>query len=149
MTGKFTVKEALTAIVVLVVIAAVALPMWHTHQLKIRREDAANALRAVQVAQDDFFALHARYANEAQLRLAAPDSAFGSVVSATTTSKRGYYRISIKRSEDDLTYTAVARALPIEGQSIDTRCVEMRIDQNGRRYAVDASGADRSADCWR
>src|SRR6187401_2868756 len=84
MTGKFTVKEALTAIVVLVVIAAVALPMWRTHQLKIRREDAANALRAVQVAQDDFFALHARYANEAQLRLAAPDSAFGSVVSATT-----------------------------------------------------------------
>jgi type IV pilus assembly protein PilE len=142
--GKFTVKEALTALVVLVVLAAVALPMWRTHQLRVRRQDAAEALRAVQAAQDDYFGKHARYADEAQLRASAPQA-----LSAKSMSPRGYYVVSLKRSDDDLTYTALARVVPREGQSEDTRCVELRIDQNGRRFAVDAAGEDRSADCWR
>ena len=142
--GKFTVKEALTALVVLVVLAAVALPMWRTHQLRVRRQDAAEALRAVQAAQDDYFGKHARYADEAQLRASAPQALW-----AKSMSPRGYYVVSLKRSDDDLTYTALARVVPREGQSEDTRCVELRIDQNGRRFAVDAAGEDRSADCWR
>jgi len=142
--GKFTVKEALTALVVLVVLTAVALPMWRTHQLRVRRQDAAEALRAVQAAQDDYFGKHARYADEAQLRASAPQA-----LSAKSMSPRGYYVVSLKRSDDDLTYTALARVVPREGQSEDTRCVELRIDQNGRRFAVDAAGEDRSADCWR
>ncbi len=64
-------------------------------------------------------------------------------------SGRGHYRITVSRSDDDLTYTAIARAVPREGETADTRCVELRIDQNGRRFAVDAEGVDRSADCWR
>jgi len=130
--------------VVLVVLAAVALPMWRTHQLRVRRQDAAEALRAVQAAQDDYFGKHARYADEAQLRASAPQA-----LSAKSMSPRGYYVVSLKRSDDDLTYTALARVVPREGQSEDTRCVELRIDQNGRRFAVDAAGEDRSADCWR
>jgi hypothetical protein len=64
-------------------------------------------------------------------------------------SPRGYYRVSLRRSEDELTYSAVAHVVPMEGQTEDTRCVEMRIDQNGRKFAVDSAGEDRSADCWR
>jgi len=144
MIGRLTIRELLTVVVVLVVLAAVAVPMWRAHQLRIRREDAAEALRAVQVAQDDYFGKHARYANEEQLRDAAPKA-----ISGKGMSPRGYYRISLRRSEDELTYTATARIAPLEGQSEDTRCVELRIDQNGRRFAVDAAGEDRSADCWR
>jgi len=144
MIGKFTIREMLTAVVVVVVLAAVAVPMWRTHQLRIRREDAADALRRLQAAQDDYFGQHARYANEEQLRDAAPNAMSGSGMSP-----RGYYRISLQRSEDELTYTATARVAPLEGQTEDTRCVELRLDQNGRRFAVDAAGEDRSADCWR
>jgi type IV pilus assembly protein PilE len=142
--GKFTVKEALTAIVVLVVIAAVALPMWRTHQLRMRRQDAAEALRAVQTAQDDYFGKYARYADEAQLRANAPKS-----MSANAMSPRGFYQITLQRSGDELTYFATARVVAREGQAEDTRCAELRIDQNGRRFAVDSAGEDRSADCWR
>ena len=144
MKGRFTLAELLTAIVGLVVIAAIAVPMWRTHQLRLRREDAADALRAVQTAQDEYFGKHARYADEAQLRASAPRAMSGKSMSA-----RGYYQLTLQKSDDDLTYTAVARAVPLEGEIADTRCVELRIDQNGRRYAVDADGVDRSADCWR
>ena len=142
--GKFTFREALTALVVLVVLAAVALPLWHAHQLRLRREDATEALRALQTAQDDYFGKHARYADEAQLRASSPQA-----MSAKSTSPRGFYQISLQRSDDELTYTAIARSIPREGEPEDPRCAELRIDQNGRRFAVDASGQDRSADCWR
>jgi type IV pilus assembly protein PilE len=143
MKHGFTIKEALTAIVVLVVIAAVALPMWRTHQLRVRRHDAIDALRAVQTAQDDYFGKYARYADEVQLRASAPKALSGGARSAG-----GYYQLTVSKSADDLTYSAVARIVPIEGEMPDTRCAELRIDQNGRRFAVDADGVDRSADCW-
>jgi type IV pilus assembly protein PilE len=139
-----TLKEGLTVAVALVVIAAIALPMWRTHQLRVRRQDAMDALRAVQVAQDDYFGKHARYADEAQLRVSAPTA-----LTAGAMSPRGYYQITVSKSADDLTYSATAHVAPLEGEVSDTRCVELRIDQNGRRFAVDAEGVDRSADCWR
>jgi len=144
MIGRLTIREWLTGVVVLIVLTAVAVPMWRTHELRVRREDAVEALRAVQVAQDDYFGKHARYATEEQLRDAAPKA-----MPSKGMSPRGYYRISLRRSEDELTYAAIARIAPLEGQPEDTRCVELRIDQNGRRFAVDAAGEDRSADCWR
>jgi type IV pilus assembly protein PilE len=141
--GKFTYKEALTALVVLVVLSAIALPMWRAHQLRVRREDATEALRAVQTAQDNYFGAHARYADEAQLQASEPQA-----MSAKGMSPRGFYQISIRRSDDELTYTATARSVPREGLTEDARCAELRIDQNGRRFAADSSGGDRSADCW-
>lgn len=143
MKMRFTAKEMLTAIVVLVVITAVAVPMWRTHQLRVRRQDAIDALRALQVAQDDYFGKHASYADEAQLRSSAPK-----VLSGNARSARGYYQLTLQKSKDDLTYSATARVVPLEGEVADTRCVELRIDQNGRRFAVDGEGTDRSADCW-
>jgi type IV pilus assembly protein PilE len=140
---RFTIAEMLTALVLVVVIAAIAVPMWRTHQLRDRRQEAADALRAVQAAQDDYFGKHARYADETQLRAIAPQALSGKG------SARGYYQLSVTKSADDLTYSAVARVVPLESEITDTRCAELRIDQNGRRFAVDADGVDRSADCWR
>jgi len=141
---RFTITEILTALVVLVVLVAIAVPMWRTHELRVRRQEAIDALRAVQTAQDEYFGKHARYADEAQLRESSPQ-----VLSGNGMSARGYYRLSVNKSADDLTYSAVARVVPLEAEVADTRCVELRIDQNGRRFAVDAGGEDRSADCWR
>jgi Tfp pilus assembly protein PilE len=146
---RFTVTEILTALVVLVVLVAIAVPMWRTHELRVRRQEAIDALRAVQTAQDEYFGKHARYADEAQLRASSPQVLLEKALSTNGLSARGYYRLSVNKSADDLTYSAVARVVPLETEVADTRCVELRIDQNGRRFAVDASGADRSADCWR
>lgn len=144
MKHRFTLSEILTAIVVLVVIAAIAVPMWQTHELRVRRQDAIDALRAVQTAQDDYFGKHARYADESQLRASSPQA-----LNEGASSRRGYYRITVSKSADDLSYTAAARTLPLQSETQDTRCVELRIDQNGRKFAVDDSGEDRTGDCWK
>src|SRR4051794_12598136 len=101
---RLTLTEALTALVVLVVISAISVTMWRTHQLRVRRHDAIEALRAVQSAQDEYFGTHARYADEAQLGASAPKA-----LSQAAKSARGYYRLTLLKSTDDLTYSAVAR----------------------------------------
>jgi type IV pilus assembly protein PilE len=140
----FTLTEIVTALVVALVLAAVAVVMWRSHLLRERRGDAVQALLAVQTAEDQYFGLHARYADETQLA-AAPPAGLG----IKPKSRLGFYTITIRNSADNLGYWATARAIPDGDATRDSRCVEMRIDQNGRRVAIDAAGEDRSADCWK
>jgi type IV pilus assembly protein PilE len=131
-----TLIELLTALVVVAVLAAVAVPMWHVHLLRVRREDGITALLAVQAAQDRHFGKHARYTTLQQLGL-------------EPRSERGFYELELQDSKDGLAYLVRARATRQSGQDDDARCVEYTLDQNNRRRAVDGAGNDRSADCWR
>jgi type IV pilus assembly protein PilE len=140
----FTIIEVLTALGVVAVLAAVAIPMWKTHLLHVRRADAATALMTVQTAQDSFFGKNARYADGAQLIAAAPAG-----LGLRETSDHGYYSIDIRSGADGLEYLATARVKPLAGQDADTRCVQLSVDQNGMRRASDSAGVDRNADCWR
>lgn len=129
-----TVAEMLTGVVALAVIVAVALPLWHTHRLRVQRRDAIDGLLAVQTAQDAHFAAHARYADNAGLGEAAR-------------SRLGYYDIGVQRAADELAYVASARIAKGKGRD-DARCAELRLDEHGRRSAISASGEDTTADCW-
>jgi type IV pilus assembly protein PilE len=140
----FTLVEILTALVVVVVLCALAIPMWRTHQLRVHRADGRAALIAAQSAQDGFFGSHARYAQGAEITATAPAG-----LGLAPSSEHGFYQIEVKTSADGLAYVAAARATRAQGQHDDSRCVEMTLDQTGRRTAVDASGEDRTADCWR
>jgi type IV pilus assembly protein PilE len=140
----FTLIEILTALVVVVVLAAIAIPSYRTHLLRARRADARVALMAIQNAQDHHFGREARYADSAQLTQAAPTG-----LGLKAASERGYYRLELHAASDGLGYVATARVIEQSAQDADTRCAEMSIDQNGQRRAVDASGADRSQDCWK
>ena len=139
----FTLTEIVTALVAVSVLAAIAVVMWRSHALRERRGDAVQALLALQAAQDQYFGQHARYASETQLA-AEPPAGHG----INPRSRLGYYAITVHNSEDNLGYWATARAIARGDAAQDSRCVEMRIDQNGRRFAIDSKGEDRSADCW-
>lgn len=141
---RFTLSEVLTILVALTVLAAITVSMWRSHEVGVRRKDAIDALLAVQAAQDRHFGEHARYADGPQL-VAEPPRGLG----IKPVSRRGFFQVSVRNSKDDLGYWASARAIDREGELPDTRCVELRIDQNGRRFAIDSKGEDRSADCWR
>jgi Tfp pilus assembly protein PilE len=140
----FTLSESLTVLIALTVLAAVSVTMWRSNELRARRGDAIEALLALQAAQDQYFGKNARYAIESQLETEPPAG-----LGIKPTSRRGFYEIEVRSSDDGLGYWAVARMIRREDESADTRCVEMRIDQNGRRFAVDSKGVDRSEDCWR
>jgi type IV pilus assembly protein PilE len=131
-----TLAELLTVLVVVAVLAAVAVPLWRAHLLRVRRADGIAALIALQAAQDRYFAQHARYATAEQLGLKRQ-------------SERGFYDLDLRDSDDGLGYLARAKATRASGQDDDSRCTEFMLDQNNRRRAVDSEGNDRSADCWR
>ncbi len=130
-----TLIEILTIAVALVVIIAVAIPLWRTHELRAQRARAIQVLRSVQAAQDRYFGAHARYADVTQLGVAARGA-------ATMVSKCGL-------APDQLAYVATASAWrnAIAG-TVDARCSRMSIDQHGRRSATDSSGEDSTGDCW-
>ena len=140
----FTLPEVLTALIAVAVLAAIAIPTWRNHLLRVRRSDAMTALHAIQVEQDRFFGRDARYA-DADALARPPPAGLG----LGTKSPHGYYALELVTDADGLGYRAVARALPPAGQAEDKRCVQMSIDQSGIRRAQDAGGMDRSADCWR
>jgi type IV pilus assembly protein PilE len=143
MPRGFTLTEVLTALVVIAVLAAVAIPTWRTHLLRVRRAEARDALTALQAAQDRWFGRHARYATAIQLTPGAPD---GLGLAATTA--HGLYSISLETTADGLGYVATARAIADAGQESDDRCAVFTIDHVAQMSAADSSGADRSADCW-
>jgi len=140
----FTLTEVLTALIVIAVLAAIAVPMWRTHLLRVRRSEAIAALTALEAAQDRFFGRNARYADGAQLSAEAPA---GLVLK--NTSDHGFYSLEVRASADGLAYLATARVIAQQGQNGDTRCVELSIDHVGVRRASDSNGEDRSQDCWR
>jgi type IV pilus assembly protein PilE len=141
--GGLTVIEALTVAVALVVVVAVVVPLWRSHDLRARRADAMEALEALQKAQDRFFGSNARYA-DAALMQSAPPAGLG----LRPRSRQGFFNIDLQRSADALAYVATARWIPRPDVAVDSRCVEFRVDQAGRRTSLDETGADTSADCW-
>ena len=140
----FTLSEVLTALIVMVIITAIAIPMWRTHLLRVRRADAMTALDSIQAEQDRIFGRDARYADAAALSRPPPE---GLGLGAGT--PHGYYTIELQTDTDGLGYRAIARVIPQGDGSEDARCAVMSIDQTGTRRAEDAAGKDRSADCWR
>jgi type IV pilus assembly protein PilE len=138
-----TIIEILTAVVALVVITAVAIPLWQTHQLRQRRADAIEALLAVQTAQDRYFGAHAEYADNSKLAAEPPHG-----LGIQARSKLGHYDLEVQRSTDRLGYVAIARSVNRADERRDARCAEMRMDQHGRRSALNDDAEDSSADCW-
>jgi type IV pilus assembly protein PilE len=138
-----TLVEVLTAVVALVVVVSVAIPMWRTHQLKVRRGEAIDALLAVQAAQDRYFAAHARYADWSRAHAAPPQG-----LGLRAASEHNAWAIRVELDRDELGYVAIARPMHVGAANGDPRCADMRLDQHGRRSATNSDGEDSSADCW-
>lgn len=141
--GRITLIELATMLVAVVVLAAIALPLWRSHQLDERREEARDALEALQRAQDAYFGAHARYADRAAIHAEPPHG-----LGLQGSSGEGHYRIDIELSADALSYVATAREFTRAAEREDGRCRELHIDHQGRRTAMDHEGRDTSADCW-
>jgi type IV pilus assembly protein PilE len=144
MNRGFTLLEVLTVAVVIGVLTAIAVPSWQTHVLRTRRGEATAALLDLQRAQDRYFGTHARYAPAAQLDSAPPDG-----LGMHELTPLGAYRLELNTAADGLGFLATATVVPSSGQAGDERCARFTIDHLGQRRATDASGIERSADCWR
>jgi type IV pilus assembly protein PilE len=140
----FSVVELMVALVVVAVLLSLAVPSYLTHVLRAQRSEARAALLNVQAAQERFFVQHNHYASELSL---APPGGLG----LASQTDGGLYILALDAaspSEPD-GFRVTARPRPGTRQAQDERCVELSIDHLGKRSALDAHAADRTAECWR
>jgi type IV pilus assembly protein PilE len=141
----FTLIELLVAMAIVGLLAALALP-GYTHVMnRALRQDARLALLRIQHRQENFFATHLGYATN----LGEGNNPPGLATPASSDS--GHYQLTLQTTADGMSYTAFARANPAGRQSADTQCMQLAIDESGRRRSADASNTWRDDDpyrCW-
>jgi type IV pilus assembly protein PilE len=135
-----TLIELMTVVVVLAILASIAVPAYRSYLLRSHRTDATIALLRIQAAQEKFFLQNMRYADDLT---AAPPGGLG----ASAVSDEGRYDLILERRGAN-GYRARAVPRPGGGQTDDTKCTELSIDEAGVRDAAGAASNPR-AECWR
>jgi type IV pilus assembly protein PilE len=126
----FTLVECLVVCALVGLAVACLVPAARTHELRVGRLDAVQALTRVQVAQENYRAAHGLYTTEWNALQGA-----GPVLSA-----QGRYQLSLQLQGSE-SYTAVATATGVQTQ--DHACNALTL-QVARGFAQHGP----SADCW-
>lgn len=139
----FTLMEMLTAIAIIGILFAVALPSYNQSQRKSRRTDAVVAALAIQVAQENFRGSCPFYAQSLGTANTCGSTAALSTVNAASTSANGFYTMSITAN------SATGNAYQIKAvangdQADDTGCATLTITFN----ATNPKGLKAPTDCW-
>jgi len=135
----FALIELMVVLAITAVLAALAVPAYHSHVLRAHRVEAKSALLGLAAAQERFYLQHLRYATQFELGMAPPDG-----LGIATATAEGRYRLAIEAA-DASTFTASAAAAG--AQRDDLRCRVFAIDAHGTRSASDAAG-DPASHCW-
>jgi type IV pilus assembly protein PilE len=124
----FTLIELMIAVVIVVVLAAVALPSFFDSLYKSRRTDAFTAIAAVQQAQERHRSNNASYSSDLTAATSADPPGLG--LSSTTSS--GYYSIALS-SVSPTGYTVSAVAVDGKSQVKDGNCARLAARMTGAR----------------
>jgi type IV pilus assembly protein PilE len=119
------------------IIAALALPTYRQHLVRVNRAEATSTLHEITAAEEHYFLRHGRYTANIT---AAPPTGLGLV----TASRR--YSFGVALAEDGQTFIASATPTSAGGQDADAECLVFSLDHRGRRAA---SGSRETSFCWR
>ncbi len=139
-----TLVELMLVVVIIAILTSIAVPTYRSYLLRSQRTDARVTLLKVQSAQERFLLQQNRYATDDELT-EAPPAGLGQL----RQSDNGFYRIEIVDGATPTEYILQATPIDGRGQQDDSKCVELSIDQNGIKRAVNSSGTDTTRDCWR
>ena len=132
----FTLFEVLVVLVVVSILAAVALPAYRHHLLRVNRAEAMTLLLRLQSAEESHYLRHDHYTASIDV---APPAGLGMPVASTS----GNYTLSVSIAVDGQSY--IATATPEGGQTADLECLAFSIDARGRRAVTGSAGVRR---CW-
>jgi type IV pilus assembly protein PilE len=135
-----TLIELLTVIVIVGILAAVSLPSYRRYVQRAGRADAMAALMQLQVAQEKRYIQQGTYTTNLT---AAPPGGLG----LSGTSERQKYNLAVQLTPTGYTARATPRAGG--GQTDDTNCAVLGINESGTRTATNSGGTDTKAECWR
>jgi type IV pilus assembly protein PilE len=135
----WTLLELLVCMAVVVVLVAVAVPLYRQFMLRSHRTEAVGALLGAQLSQERFFLAHGRYAaGDEELAMPAP-SGLGFAGSASL--PEGFYRLQLS-GDGPNRYLLMAEAAG--AQTADRpECLRYSINEQGLRAPAPDSG------CWR
>ncbi|HUK02056.1 MAG TPA: hypothetical protein VLW26_07260 [Steroidobacteraceae bacterium] len=140
--SRTAVRRTLTALAVIAVLIGLGVPWHRIHALNERRLEAAAALEAIQAAEEDFLVSHNRYSRD--LALPSPEG-----LGLANHSRGGRFALSVELASPASALGFSARALSSEAAvPPDPLCHSFTLNQNGIRGALDAAGADHTAECW-
>jgi type IV pilus assembly protein PilE len=139
MSRGITFVELLIVLAILGVLAAVTIPTYRQHMIRVNRTEALIALLQLQTAEESAFMRTRRYVDDIP---GPPPGGLG----LARTSASGKYTLSVAVAADGQTYIASATPAADGGQQADMDCLAFSIDARGR-HAV--TGARDAAYCWK
>jgi len=131
----FTLIELMITVAIVAILAAIVYPSYQDQVLKSHRTEGKTAL--MQVAQNFERCFTTANSYAACRPLADATSTF------PWTTEHGRYQISVNTPRQANTYTL--RATPQQGQTKDTRCGTLTLDETGRKGE---NGTGTVQDCW-
>lgn len=138
-----TLVELMIVVVIIAILAAIAVPSYSRYVIRSQRSDATTALLRLQSAQEKVLLQSGAYTTN--LTSKPTDSPPG--LGIGTVSEQGFYSLSATLTATG--YTATASVIAGKAQAQDTTCRSFTVTETGARGAVDGSGVDRTAECWR
>jgi type IV pilus assembly protein PilE len=137
-----TLIELMIVIVVIAILGSIAVPSYRSYMLRAQRADAKAELLRVRVAQEKFFLQNNRYATADEFDDPSADGGLG----FSGTSEHGHFNVDLTEATAT-TFTARARATG--GQTADSPCQTLTVDELGQHTSADSAGNDTTEQCWR
>jgi len=139
----FTLIELMIVVILLGILAAFAFPQYRDYVIRSNRAVAKSMLLQVADRQEQFFTDRKTFADD-MTDLGYPGATTftvdRAVRSAAGASGGSIYRITLSNATAT-TYTLTAT--PLNGQTDDTECATMALNQAGQRTSTPAGG-----NCW-
>ena len=134
-----TLFEMLVVLVLVGILAAIALPSYRNHWMRVHRTEAITILHEIATAEEHFYLRRGRFTADLT---AAPPAGLGLV----KPSAARHYAFSVALAGDAQSYIASATPILGRGQDRDDACLVFSLDHRGRRAV---SGTRETSFCWR
>jgi type IV pilus assembly protein PilE len=136
----FSLIELMISIAILGIISAIAIPSYLGSVQKSRRNDAAEALLQLAVAQEQFYAQQGTYTTNI--------STSAGLNKGSTTSRQGYYNLTATAGPTNSIKTSfILVATATAGQEKDTDCAVFSINSHNKQSAKNKAGTTTTS-CW-
>jgi type IV pilus assembly protein PilE len=126
-----TLLEMLVVLLLAGLIAALALPAYRRHMVRVNRTEATTTLYQIASAEERHYLRHGSYTEDLTL---------------LSTGDARHYGFSVSAADDGQSFIASATPRPGGGQEADGECLVFSLDHRGRRAV---SGSRDTSSCWR
>jgi type IV pilus assembly protein PilE len=142
----FTLIELMIVVVIVAVLVMVAVPSYLHQMRESRRTEARNYLVELASREERYYATQNAYTPT------AANLGYGGFGSGNPVGS-GFYYIATPAVPDpnntgQPSFSLTADPVTGKGQDLDTSCASFTVESNGKRTALNSSGADDSSVCW-